>query len=410
MAGYIEDRWLTKKPDPVTGKRRRTALYGKGKRYKVAGIPGVRGRSFDIKADAETWKAQALTDSRRQEFIDPRKGSITVREFVESIWWPARRDPVGTAGPMKSKIWNHILPHIGDVPMNAVDREHLEKLIARQRDAGLEDGTIGVLWIHGTSIFKTAVGKRVVRNPFSVNSDLKPKPPRRKARAWTADEARTIRSALHERYRVSVDLGIAAGLRQGETFGFSLEDIDEANGLIHLRRQLLWDPGKPYFKLPKGGKERDIPLSPGLLKAVLAHAEEFPPVEVTLPWRGPGNSKRPTLTVELLIVTAFHNPVNATTFNKVNFKPALAAAGAIAPFDPGGAGSGWEPSRDKMHHRWRHTYASVQLAAGEDVVSLSHWMGHSSPKVTFDTYAHFMPDKGQRGRTAVDAWLSAGRD
>ncbi|WP_437014827.1 hypothetical protein [Streptomyces sp. enrichment culture] len=41
LAGYIEDRWIKKKKDPVTGRREKTARYGKGKRYKVAGIPGV---------------------------------------------------------------------------------------------------------------------------------------------------------------------------------------------------------------------------------------------------------------------------------------------------------------------------------------------------------------------------------
>ncbi|MEU1300907.1 hypothetical protein [Streptomyces shenzhenensis] len=67
-----------------------------------------------------------------------------------------------------------------------------------------------------------------------------------------------------------------------------------------------------------------------------------------------------------------------------------------------------EASREMMHHRWRHTYASVQLGAGEDVISVSHWMGHASPDITLKIYAHFMPDRGLRGRTAVDAWLESG--
>jgi integrase len=113
------------------------------------------------------------------------------------------------------------------------------------------------------------------------------------------------------------------------------------------------------------------------------------------------------VTVPLLITTWFGNVVNGSTFNSKNLKPALAAAGLIAERDEDAEGSGWESSREMMHHRFRHTYASVQLHAGEDPVSLSQWMGHSSPKITFDTYAHFMPDRGQRGRSAVDAWLSA---
>ncbi|MFV8127478.1 tyrosine-type recombinase/integrase [Streptomyces syringium] len=405
MAGYIEDRWLTKRPDPDTGKRRRTSRYGQGMRWRVAGIPGVRDRSFELLEDAKIWKAKTLTDMKRQEFIDERDGAITVREYVETIWWPARRDPVGTAGPMKSKIWNHLLPHIGHFPMNVVDREHLEILVATWSDSGLGDSTAEVIWIHGTSIFKSAVGKRVVRNPFSENADLKPKPGDTKARAWTREEARDIRAGLADRYRIFPDLGIGGGLRQGERFGFDPGDIDEEAGVLHVRRQLLWDPSKPYFKLPKGRKERDVPLAPGLLRALREHGEKYPPVQVTLPWHGPGNGGRPTATVNLLITTHFGNRVHASTFNRKNLKPALAAAGLITPYDEE---EGWEPSRGEMSQRDRHTFASVQLKGGEDPVSVSHWMGHSSPVITLTTYVHFMPDKDGRGRTAVDAWMLAG--
>ncbi|MEU8748538.1 hypothetical protein AB0C39_33255 [Streptomyces parvulus] len=61
--------------------------------------------------------------------------------------------------------------------------------------------------------------------------------------------------------------------------------------------------------------------------------------------------------------------------------------------------------REDMFHVLRHTYASVQLEAGESIVSLSKWLGHSTPKVTLDHYAHFMPGAGQRGVAAMDAWL-----
>lgn len=412
MAGWIEDRWLNKRKDPETGRRERTELYKKVKRYKVAGIPGVRARSFETLEEAKDWKATALTDSKRQEFIDPRMGAILLGDYIETAWWPTRRDPVSTAKTMKSRIWNHIIgSSIGRLPMNVIDDDHLRTWVAELRDRGLEDSTILAIWTHLTTVFKSAVGKRIPKNPCTEAVHVRPSGKgETKARAWESGEVHAIRRHLAEWYRVAVDLGVLAGMRQGEAFGFSPDDIDRDRMILHLRRQLLWDPSKPYFKLPKGNKERDIPLSAGLLAAIDAHAERHPPVELTLPWRGPGNAKRPTATVPLLVTTWHSNPVHSSDFNKKNMKPALAAAGLIAERDEEAAGSGWEPSRDKMFHRFRHTYASVQLAAGEDVVSLSHWMGHSSPEITFRIYAHFMPDRGQRGRTAIDAWLSASGD
>ncbi|MFI8930060.1 integrase [Streptomyces sp. NPDC053474] len=53
----------------------------------------------------------------------------------------------------------------------------------------------------------------------------------------------------------------------------------------------------------------------------------------------------------------------------------------------------------------RHTFVSVILEAGESVATLARWLGHSSPTITLDHYAHFMPEAGGKGRTAVDALL-----
>lgn len=45
------------------------------------------------------------------------------------------------------------------------------------------------------------------------------------------------------------------------------------------------------------------------------------------------------------------------------------------------------------------------LEAGESVVTLAKWLGHSSPTITLDHYAHFMPEAGKKGRRAIDSLL-----
>lgn len=409
MPGYIEDRWMTKRPDPETGKKKRTDRYGQGKRYRVCGIPGVKDESFAGLQDAKDWLASAQTDSRRGNYIDPRLGAITLRVYVETIWWPSSTYSIGTSPSMKSRIWNHILPHIGALPLSSIDSEHLRAWLAVLRaKPNLADSTIEVIWTHLSTILKSAVGKRLVKNPCAEFEEERPSGAvETKARAWTAEEVHGIRAALPSGYQVSVDLGVRGGLRQGEAFGWSLDDIDEESDELIIRRQLRWDGKTAYFKLPKGNKERRVPLSVGLRSAILAHVAEFPPVEKTLPWVGPGNDRRETATVKLLLTTWFYNPINPNSFNPDVWKPALVDAGLLSPRDLKAQGSGWEPSRELMFHRCRHTYASVQLRGGEDIVSLSHWMGHASTDITLKTYAHFMPDRGPRGRVAVDSWLAA---
>ncbi|MFI6725714.1 hypothetical protein NRF20_08500 [Streptomyces sp. R-74717] len=65
----------------------------------------------------------------------------------------------------------------------------------------------------------------------------------------------------------------------------------------------------------------------------------------------------------------------------------------------------FESSRQDMFHVLRHTYACVQLEAGESIVSVSQWLGHSSAEITLENYAHFMPGAGQRELAAMDSWL-----
>jgi integrase len=45
------------------------------------------------------------------------------------------------------------------------------------------------------------------------------------------------------------------------------------------------------------------------------------------------------------------------------------------------------------------------LEAGESVVTLAQWLGHSSPAITLGYYAHFMPEAGSKGRAVLDGVL-----
>lgn len=410
MPGYIEDRWMTKKPDPETGKKKRTERWGKGMRYRVAGIPGVKDRSFAALQDAKDWLATAQTDAARGEHIDPRRGQMTLKTYVETIWWPGITVAVSTRNAMKSRIWGHIIPHLGQLPLSAIQAEQLRAWTATLSTA-IDSSTAQIVWIHLGAILAAAVeDKRIARNPCVATKSARPaRTGERKVRALTVAQAGLVRDGLKAHHQIMADLGLAAGLRQGEVLGFDPADIDESAGLLHLRRQLLWDPNKPYLKLPKGDKERDVPMSPGLLKRLLAHIEAYPAVEHELPWRGPGGPSGGKVKVKLLVSSVFENPVHTSRWNSDTWKPALAHAGIIAPRDQKARAekgkSGWEPSREYGFHVLRHTYASVQLHAGESVVSLSHWMGHATPVITLKTYAHFMPEAGQKGRAAVDEWL-----
>ncbi|WP_333758475.1 tyrosine-type recombinase/integrase [Streptomyces sp. ISBFB 2968] len=424
MPGYVEDRWFRKGPD---GKRNvKTDRHGQGKRYKVTGIPGVRSRSFpDGKlAAAKKWLADAQTDSGRGDWYDPRDGSITLDEYVRKHWWPTTRYPPTTRGPVRSRVFNHILPHIGASPLNRIGFDEIRAWQTRA-EQHIDVGTLVVTWAHFSSILQAAhKAKRIPSNPFRDPDLRAPRLPKSKALAWTQDTAASVRQALPDRYRILASLAMGAGLRQGEALAFSPDDVDGED--INVVRQIVKVNGKFGFGPPKGNKERVAPCAPELAEAIKEHANRFPTIEVTLPWVDPDRPSlawedRPKRTVRLLVTTQFTNGINGgainkDTFNDKHWKPALAEVGLIPAAEvtivepkkgkhPWRKES-WEMPREFGFHVLRHTFASVVLAEGETITQLAAWLGHSDPAFTLRTYVHFMPKSGQRGRAAIGRFMS----
>jgi hypothetical protein len=49
-------------------------------------------------------------------------------------------------------------------------------------------------------------------------------------------------------------------------------------------------------------------------------------------------------------------------------------------------------SRPLSFHELRHTFGSVLIMSGANLVSVQKLLGHSNPKITAETYAHLAPD------------------
>lgn len=415
MAGYVEDRWYTKKPDPATGKRRETARHGQGKRWRVAGIPGVRDRSFTTEAAAKKWLKASATDSERGTFYDPRDGEMLLREYVEKHWWPNLRRAPTTKHSMKSRIFNHILPHVGHLSLNRIGHDEIKAWQTRA-EKDIDTSTLVVTWRNFASIMQAAhKAKKVPANPFRDPDLVAPTVPKSKAKAWPVETLTAVRAGLGPRYRILADLGVGAGLRQGEALAVCAEDVD--GEVLHVVRQIILVNGRLAFGPPKGNKERDAPCAPELARAVKEYANAFPAVEVTLPWVDPDRpnlpwGERPSRTVRLLVTTGHvgkirGGAVSRDMFNELHWKPALVAAGVIpAAEEMVGRRVKYTMPREDGFHVLRHTFASVVLAEGETIGQLAAWLGHSDPAFTLRTYVHFMPKSGIKAVAALGGMLA----
>jgi integrase len=150
-------------------------------------------------------------------------------------------------------------------------------------------------------------------------------------------------------------------------------------------------------------KERDVPL-PGTTAARLAaHLEQWPAIQVTLPWLVPTGKP---VTRTLVFTGRERTGINRNYYNSHLWKPALVVAGVIGPK----VGEYYDPSREHGFHALRHAYASWLLAHGVDIRSLAGYLGHADPRFTLRVYTHLMPSSEEKTRKAIDLALGAAVD
>jgi integrase len=185
-------------------------------------------------------------------------------------------------------------------------------------------------------------------------------------------------------------LGAGLGLRQGEIFGLSLDDVDFLRGKVEVRRQVkVFRGNRAVFALPKGRKTRTIPLPASVRDALAAYLTAHPAVRVALPWE---TLEGEPVVVPLVLTTRERKAINRNYFNTFIWKPALTKAGVAA-------------TRENGCHALRHFYASTLLDAGESIKAVSEYLGHADAGFTLRTYTHLMPSSDERTRRAVDAAL-----
>ncbi|MFG2822643.1 tyrosine-type recombinase/integrase [Kitasatospora sp. NPDC048365] len=408
----VYDTWHKSHPRPTDKPCREhkgkypTADHGKGKRWQVR-YRDPQGRQkkedFELKSKAETRIAELKTALDDGTYVDPAATKVTLGVYAQK-WFKSN-----TAGPTTEVryggvIRNHIVGRLGHFEMRVFnDPEPVRTWIKELQDVPLEASTIGGIGDILSSIFDAAVDSGILkRNPCKANSVTWPKIPPKPVVPWTRERVLAVLDGLPASFRAGGAVGVGCGLRQGEIFALTEDDIDFEGGWLHVNQQIRIVGTKLVFALPKGDKIRSVPMSPATAAALRAHIAEFGATPVVLPWHRPdGKQKR----LKLLFVDAKGKPYNRSVFNQGTWKRALVHAGVIPPRVTGS--QYFEAAPDDGMHALRHAYASAQLEGGTSIKALAVYLGHSDPGFTLRTYTHLMPSSEGRSRSATDAFLLA---
>lgn len=421
----VYDRWHLTHPgpddEPCEHSRGRTKLcpsteHGQGKRYLVRwkGDDGEpKKRSFERKTGSDPEKCADAFDAKIQSelhagtYIDPTAGQVTLETFTRRWRGDLTGDPVtlanvddrlahiiGAKTPegVKSRRLGDGSSTIAKRPMKELAKKpsSIQSWVKSLEAKGLSAGYIHHIVTLLSTVFNAAVIDGVVnRNPVQTKVVDPPKVVPKRIVPWTREQIRAAGVALGGRDAAMADLGAATGMRQGEIFAFGEDEIDWSGQMIHVIRQVRLIGKTPVFSLPKRDKTRDVPLSDSLALMLLMQIEQYPPVEVTLPWDAPDGDPH---TVRLLFARADGRAHHRKSFS-YTWPRARRAAGVPDTRENG------------MHAALRHTFASLCLSEGVDVRTLADWLGHKDPGFTLRVYAHLMPSAAEKGRKAVDSFF-----
>jgi integrase len=393
----IEDRWYRR----VSGRLVKTPRCDRGLRWRVRYLDPSgreRGKSFARKADADKFKATTEADLIRGTWADPANRKVLLADYARE-WRAGRQGEPSTLDVLRVRVERHIIPGLGDMRLADIRPSRIQAFIAGLRTADGKDapaaaGTARGVFTTLSAILSAAVDDGLIpSNPCRKASVKAPKVTSRKVIPWTGAQVAAIRAGLPERWRLFCDLGAGLGLRQGEILGLDLGHVEMLPHVVHVRQQLRIVAGRLVLAPPKADSDRDVPLPEPVAQAIAAHLARFPARTVTLPWKTPDGPKR---TARLLLATAAGEAVRRDSFNYV-WRAAVRAAGMAA-------------SRETGTHQLRHRYASMLLAGGVDVKTLSEYLGHSDAAITLRVYAHLLPTAGDRARKAIEDALAADVD
>lgn len=320
---------------------------------------------------------EVLTHKEQREKDEAAKAAaaaiLTFEEYGERVFMPSKTVTIAEATRDSYqrilKLWFY--PRIGGMKMTDIKSADLSALLLSMQAAG--KSYTSVIKAHAilSGIFKMAfLDETIESNPM----DRVQRPKARKDEvkqdtidACSIEEIQFIMQCLsHEplQWRCFVHLLIDTGIRRGEACGLTWQAVDFKNCRITIRGNLCYTSSAgTYLDTPKGHRERTVSISPAtadLLKQLKREQANKRKKSKAIPLTQYVFLKEGSLTEPMF-------PTSPTRYLKT-FSDRYGIS---------------------LHpHKLRHSFATISLAAGADIGSISRNLGHADISTTLRVYTH----------------------
>ena len=279
----------------------------------------------------------------------------------------------------ESRIRLHIIPEIGDIPLNKLTQNDLQQFYGRLKKSGrkrftdkygegLSDRMVRMCHATCRSALEKAVQDGLIRVNPAIGCKLPPKKAREMQVLTREELQRFLIQAKFEGYYEVFLLDLATGLRRGELMALQWDDLNFKTGVLNVNKQVYDVRGQLQISTPKTKNSvRKIVLPP----AVVAVLREYKKT-VDSRWMFPSPVKEDC-------------PITPGVVRR-RLQFILEHAGC----------------KHVRFHDLRHTFATLALENGMDVKTLSAMLGHVSAVTTLDIYTHITGDMQRAAAASID--------
>jgi integrase len=350
-------------------------------------------RSFKgTKREAQTELAKLIAAVGKGERV--ARSTLTVGAHVaERIeqWAALGQITLKTAERYRELLTNQILPFIGQITLQALKVADIERWHGTLRVSGRRDGKGGLSALtvrHAHRLLGKAL-REAQRHDLVVRNVASMQPPPRVARVEVkildADQIRgVVRDLKNRPVHPKAVLALFTGMRRGEVLACRWQDFDFDRKTATVRAALEETKGTLRFKMPKSeAGVREISLPDIVVETLRDHRRRQQEQRLAL-----GLGK---LTGDALVFARFDGgPLSPHALSK-EWTAASASIGLAG----------------HTFHSLRHAHASQLIDAGIDVVKISKRLGHASPTVTLDVYAHLFDKHADKSAEAINDAVAA---
>ncbi|MHB8618021.1 MAG: tyrosine-type recombinase/integrase [Chloroflexota bacterium] len=340
-------------------------------------------RATEAEARKALKEAQSALEDRRP--VAPP--SLKVEQFLNS--WLQQAEIAGsiratTLRNYRSYVKLHLIPGLGWRQVVDLSVTDVQGFMAKSMKAGKSARLVNYCRVVLRAALNEARRQRLVRDnvaeltrPAKITDKIEIVP-------LTPEQAKVFLSSVAgDRLEALYLVTLALGLREGEALGLCEEDLDLGRGRIHIRRELTRIDGEYRLEPVKTDKSRRTLALPETAKAALAtHLDKRPLEQEAAGAKWIGNPWG------LVFTTDQGAPIHATVVSKA-FQRHLAKAGLPK----------------KRFYDLRHSAASFMKLQGAELFEISRQLGHSTIKLTGDTYTHIFEEQQRRLANNMDEFL-----